>query len=216
MKVKTSDMKGMKGANHDSLFIYFLNLRRIWYILRCDKIQQHRRLVRMQCRWLLGSETKVYKVGCICMHASQVISTRQQAKCNLLCSKSSSGNQARCICMMKLVRVRDWRRTALAGERWVLVLPFRSWHSTDACIILTAFHVSLTVHSPRKTMSGYNIGSTNLLGASPTPSGITVLTLLNQPVGAGVASLAAPLEDSGRRFDRGPVMDAAARVCHRN
>ena len=68
-------------------------------------------------------------------------------------------------------------------------------------------------HSRRKTMSSYSMGSTNLLSACPTISGLTVLTLLDKPVRAGVASLAAPLQDIGRRFDRGPVVDAAV---HRN
>lgn len=61
-------------------------------------------------------------------------------------------------------------------------------------------------------MSGYSMGSANLLGASPTISGLTVLTLLDKPVRAGVASLAAPLEEIGRRFDRAPVVVAIVRV----
>ena len=65
-------------------------------------------------------------------------------------------------------------------------------------------------------MSGHSMGSTNLLGASRTISGLTVLTLLDYPVRAGVASLAGPYEDTIRRFDRAPVVDAAGGVCHRS
>ena len=72
-------------------------------------------------------------------------------------------------------------------------------------------------HSHCKTMSGYSMGSANLLGASPTISGLAVLTLLDKPMRAGVASLAAPLQQIGRRFDRGPVVVTIVRVAwHRN
>ena len=124
-KVKFFGFVGnLKKANHDPLFIYILRLRRIRYIFRCDRMQEQRNLGRFQCQPLLGFETRVEKVGFV-MHALHMIPVRQQAKCNLLCYRSSSGNQARWICMMKLVRARDWGRTASTGERWVLTLPIQ-------------------------------------------------------------------------------------------
>lgn len=47
----------------------------------------------------------------------------------------------------------------------------------------------------------YNMGSANLLGACPTLSGLADLTLQDKPMWAGVALLAGPLEEIGRRFD---------------